>query len=190
LADEGADVAISYASSAAKAEAVVKELRKNGVRAEAFKADGPTRKQPPARDGVVERFGRWDILVSNAGLFVTGAVDDGRPAHSTASMVNVTGVIASIRGPPGAERLRASSRSAQPSQRASACQHGRLRRPKAPSSLHEAWRDSLHATSPSTWSAGAVDTDITRRQRVRRRPQRGDALGVMAGRRNAAGVAF
>ena len=39
LADDGADVAISYAASADKANAVVKELKAKGVRAEAFKAD-------------------------------------------------------------------------------------------------------------------------------------------------------
>ena len=39
LADQGADVAISYAASADKAEAVARELKSKGVRAAAFKAD-------------------------------------------------------------------------------------------------------------------------------------------------------
>src|SRR6266436_8031559 len=39
LADEGANVAISYVASADKAEAVVKELKVKGVEARAFKAD-------------------------------------------------------------------------------------------------------------------------------------------------------
>ncbi len=39
LADEGANVAISYVASADKAEAVVKELKAKGVEARAFKAD-------------------------------------------------------------------------------------------------------------------------------------------------------
>ena len=39
LADEGADVAISYVASAAKAEAMVRELEARGVRAAAFQAD-------------------------------------------------------------------------------------------------------------------------------------------------------
>ena len=39
LADQGADVAISYISRPDKAEAVVAELRAKGVRAKAFKAD-------------------------------------------------------------------------------------------------------------------------------------------------------
>jgi NAD(P)-dependent dehydrogenase (short-subunit alcohol dehydrogenase family) len=39
LADEGANVAISYVASPDKAEAVVKELKAKGVEARAFKAD-------------------------------------------------------------------------------------------------------------------------------------------------------
>src|ERR1700692_3256685 len=39
LADEGANVAISYVASADKAEAVVNELKAKGVQARAFKAD-------------------------------------------------------------------------------------------------------------------------------------------------------
>jgi NAD(P)-dependent dehydrogenase (short-subunit alcohol dehydrogenase family) len=39
LADEGADVAITYVASAEKAETVVRALKAKGVRAAAFKAD-------------------------------------------------------------------------------------------------------------------------------------------------------
>src|SRR5260370_29694800 len=39
LADEGANVPISYVASTDKAEAVVKELKAKGVKAPAFKAD-------------------------------------------------------------------------------------------------------------------------------------------------------
>ena len=39
LADEGANVAISYVASPDKAEAVVTELKARGVKARAFKAD-------------------------------------------------------------------------------------------------------------------------------------------------------
>ncbi len=77
LADDGADVAISYAASAGKAEAVVKELRKKGMRAEAFKADQAKPAEVEALvKTVVERFGRLDILVNNAGVFVMGQVHD------------------------------------------------------------------------------------------------------------------
>src|ERR1700752_19816 len=77
LADDGADVAISYSASPDKAEAVVNGLLEKGVRAHAFKAD-----QANARDveglvkSVVERFGRLDILVNNAGVFVPGQAND------------------------------------------------------------------------------------------------------------------
>jgi NAD(P)-dependent dehydrogenase (short-subunit alcohol dehydrogenase family) len=39
LADEGANVAISYVASPDKAEAVVSELKARGVKARAYKAD-------------------------------------------------------------------------------------------------------------------------------------------------------
>jgi 3-oxoacyl-[acyl-carrier protein] reductase len=39
LAEDGADVAISYAASVEKAKAVVRELEGKGVRAAAFRAD-------------------------------------------------------------------------------------------------------------------------------------------------------
>ena len=72
LADDGADVAISYATSADKADAVVKELRKKGVRAEAFRADQANTKEVEGLvEAVVKRFGRLDILVNNAGVFAS-----------------------------------------------------------------------------------------------------------------------
>ncbi|SOD66761.1 NAD(P)-dependent dehydrogenase, short-chain alcohol dehydrogenase family [Streptomyces zhaozhouensis] len=69
LADEGADVAISYASSADRAKAVVAELEAKGVRAAAFQADQADAEQ--AADlirRVVDQFGRLDILVNNAAV--------------------------------------------------------------------------------------------------------------------------
>jgi 3-oxoacyl-[acyl-carrier protein] reductase len=101
LADEGANVAISYAASAAKAEALVRELESKGVRAAAFKAD----QADPAQvaqlvKNVVQRLGRLDILVNNAGVFELGAVDD--PAADVAKLerqfaINVGGVAAAVR---------------------------------------------------------------------------------------------
>jgi 3-oxoacyl-[acyl-carrier protein] reductase len=101
LAEEGADVAISYAASADKAEALVRELQAKGVRAAAFQADqGNTAQVDGLVKAVVKRFGRLDILVNNAGVFVTGAVDD--PATDVARFdrqyaVNVAGVAAAVR---------------------------------------------------------------------------------------------
>ena len=77
LADQGADVAVSYAASADKAEAVVKELKSKGVRAAAFKADQADTKQvEDLVKSVAKEFGRLDILVNNAGVFAGGAVND------------------------------------------------------------------------------------------------------------------
>ena len=101
LADDGADVAISYAASADKAEAVVKELRKKGVRAEAFKADQANTKEVEGLvETVVKKFGRLDILVNNAGVFASGPVHD--RANNLAELerlfaVNVGGVATAVR---------------------------------------------------------------------------------------------
>ncbi len=101
LADEGADVAISYVGSASKAEAVVRELEAKGVRAAAFQAD---QADPVQVEGlvkaVVEHFGHLDILVNNAGVAVLGAVDN--PENDLAKFdrqlaINVGGVVAAIR---------------------------------------------------------------------------------------------
>lgn len=77
LAKDGADVAISYVSSPAKAEAVVATLQAQGVRAAAFKADQADSAQVAqlVRD-VAARFGHLDILVNNAGVAAAGKVDD------------------------------------------------------------------------------------------------------------------
>jgi 3-oxoacyl-[acyl-carrier protein] reductase len=101
LADDGADVVISYASSADKAAAAVRELEGKGVRAAAVKAEQAN----PAEverlvNGVVQRFGRLDILVNSAGVFVTGVVGD--PANDIAAFdrqfaINVGGVAAAVR---------------------------------------------------------------------------------------------
>jgi 3-oxoacyl-[acyl-carrier protein] reductase len=101
LADDGADVTISYAASADKADAVVKELRKKGVRAEAFRADQANTKEVEGLvETVVKRFGRLDILVNNAGVFASGPVHD--RANNLAELerlfaINVGGVATAVR---------------------------------------------------------------------------------------------
>jgi NAD(P)-dependent dehydrogenase (short-subunit alcohol dehydrogenase family) len=93
LAEDGADIAISYVSSAAKAEALVTELKGTGVRAAAFKADqGDAQAVENLVTDVAKRFGRLDILVNNAGVFVTGDADGA--AFARQDQVNVDGVIA------------------------------------------------------------------------------------------------
>ena len=101
LADEGADVAISYVASPDKAEAVVAELKAKGVKARAFKADQalPGEVEQLVKD-VAREFGHLDILVNNAAVAAGGAIDD--PNNDTAGLarqdaINVHGVIAAIR---------------------------------------------------------------------------------------------
>jgi 3-oxoacyl-[acyl-carrier protein] reductase len=101
LADDGADVAISYSASADKAKAVVNDLLAKGVRAHAFKADQANPQEVDALvKSVVERFGHLDILVNNAGVFVTGTLNE-RPNNAAdlerQFAVNVGGVAAAVR---------------------------------------------------------------------------------------------
>src|SRR6266702_2704554 len=77
LADDGADVAISYVASAEKAKALVRELEGKGVAAASFMADQAESAQVEGLvKKVVERFGRLDILVNSAGVFVSGVIGD------------------------------------------------------------------------------------------------------------------
>jgi NAD(P)-dependent dehydrogenase (short-subunit alcohol dehydrogenase family) len=102
LAGRGADVAISYAASADKAEIVVGRLQAKGVRALATRSDqADTAAAKPLVNKVVAHFGRLDILVNNAAVVAKGQkVDD--PALDTTSLdhqwqVNVMGVVATTR---------------------------------------------------------------------------------------------
>lgn len=102
LADQGADVAISYVASAEKAEAVVEKLKAKGVRALAVRSDqADMAAARPLVDQVLAHFGRLDILVNNAAIAVQGkTVDD--PALDTANLdrqwqVNVMGTVATTR---------------------------------------------------------------------------------------------
>jgi NAD(P)-dependent dehydrogenase (short-subunit alcohol dehydrogenase family) len=101
LADEGADVAISYVASPDKAEAVVAELKARGVKARAFRADQASAKDVTQLvNDVAKEFGRLDILVNNAGVAAGGAIDDAKAdtdALARQDQVNVHGVIAAIR---------------------------------------------------------------------------------------------
>jgi NAD(P)-dependent dehydrogenase (short-subunit alcohol dehydrogenase family) len=101
LADEGANVAISYVASADKAKAVVEELKAKGVQARAFKADQANSSEVDqlVKD-VAKHFGRLDILVNNAAVAVNGAVDDANndtAAFDRQDAINVHGVVTAIR---------------------------------------------------------------------------------------------
>jgi NAD(P)-dependent dehydrogenase (short-subunit alcohol dehydrogenase family) len=102
LAEEGADVAISYVASAEKAQAVVEKLKAMGVRAVAIQSDqADTAAAKTLVDQVLAHFGRLDILVANAAIAVQGkTVDD--PDLDTVNLdrqwqVNVLGTVATTR---------------------------------------------------------------------------------------------
>lgn len=102
LAELGADVAISYAASADKADAVVEKLKAMGARAMAIKADqSDLATARPLIETVVAEFGKLDILVNNAGIAIQGQlVDDPEldgEEYNRQWQVNVMGTIAITR---------------------------------------------------------------------------------------------
>ncbi len=76
LAEAGADVAITYRGSEEEAEQTRKDLAGYGVRAIAVPCDV---RNPESVEATVQRvqgeFGRLDLLVNNAGLFQTAALE-------------------------------------------------------------------------------------------------------------------
>lgn len=97
LAQDGAHVAISYAGSADKAQAVLQEIESQGVRGAVFKADQADRTQVEGLiKSVAERFGRLDILVNNAGVFVTSGADSEADLDRQFA-VNVSGVATAVK---------------------------------------------------------------------------------------------
>ncbi|GMA74206.1 oxidoreductase [Methylorubrum aminovorans] len=101
LARDGADVAFSYAASRERAGKILAGLEASGRRGLAIRAD-----QAEASEvaGLVrqthEAYGRLDILVNSAGVFVTGRVDDpdgDRAAFDRQLDINIKGVTAAVR---------------------------------------------------------------------------------------------
>ena len=73
LANDGADVAINYASSADAAREVAEEVRALGRRAEVYQADVSDRAAVNAMcEQAIADFGQIDILVNNAGIGSSG----------------------------------------------------------------------------------------------------------------------
>ncbi|MBY0322705.1 MAG: SDR family oxidoreductase [Reyranella sp.] len=102
FADHGADVAISYAASAAKAEAVVAKLKAKGRRAVAIRSDqADLASAKPLIEAVIGEFGKLDILVNNAAIAIQGQrVDDpglDGERYNRQWQVNVLGTIATTR---------------------------------------------------------------------------------------------
>lgn len=77
LAAEGAAVAFTYVSSAAKAEALRDSITANGGKALAIKADSVDAEAiRSAVNATVQTFGRLDILVNNAGVLAVAPLDE------------------------------------------------------------------------------------------------------------------
>ncbi|WXB19032.1 SDR family oxidoreductase [Pendulispora albinea] len=73
LADEGADVALTYVGREAQANQVAEAIRAKGRRALVVQADNADSKAIAAAvEQTVSALGRIDILVNNAGIFLAG----------------------------------------------------------------------------------------------------------------------
>lgn len=101
LARDGADIAFSYAAAQGTAERLVSEIEAAGGRALAVQADQAVATEVAALVRAAHaQFGRLDILVNSAGVFVTGSVDDPQAdlgAFDRQLDINVKGVVAAVR---------------------------------------------------------------------------------------------
>ena len=101
LAEQGADVAISYVFAEEQAQNVIEYVTAQGVRGEAFKADqADVDAAQSLIDRVMAKFGRIDILINNASIDQLGRVDD--PARDAEAFdrfwaVTLSGFMATVR---------------------------------------------------------------------------------------------
>lgn len=86
LAEAGFDIAFTYLSSESEAQQLVTSLQKRGRNAIAIQAD-LTKPEPAAssvHDAVQGHFGRLDVLVNNASLYLPGPLDSLDLKHARA----------------------------------------------------------------------------------------------------------
>ncbi|MEV4051123.1 SDR family oxidoreductase [Amycolatopsis sp. NPDC049688] len=103
LAEDGADVALTYVSNAALAAEVVDKIKKLGRRALAIQADSADAAAvSSAVSAAVAEFGRLDVLVNNAGVGFVGAfTETALEDVDRVLAVNVRGVFAATQAAAG-----------------------------------------------------------------------------------------
>ncbi|GAA2794812.1 SDR family NAD(P)-dependent oxidoreductase [Saccharopolyspora taberi] len=103
LAQDGADVALTYNNSAEAAARVVDEIKQNGRRAMAVHAPAADADAVAAAvEQTAAEYGRLDVLVNNAGVFPAGTIDElGLDDFDNAVAVNVRAVFAATRAAVG-----------------------------------------------------------------------------------------
>lgn len=101
LAEQGANVAISYVFAEEQALSVIEHVSAQGVQGEAFQADqADVIAAQTLIDRVIAKFGRIDILINNASVDEMGTVDDRHrddKAFERFWAITLTGFMATVR---------------------------------------------------------------------------------------------
>ncbi|MFJ3524253.1 SDR family NAD(P)-dependent oxidoreductase [Pseudomonas sp. NPDC090203] len=101
LAEQGADVVISYVHAELKAHAVIDYVVSQGVRGAAIQADQADGTAVQMLiDSIIAKFGRLDIVINNASIDEMGTVDDPQRdnrAFDRFWAVAMTGLTATVR---------------------------------------------------------------------------------------------